>query len=226
MFIWYIFVLFVYTAIICPLLQPFFKEQFAYWISFALILYFIPRWDHIYMDRVATYFVFFVIGGALRHHETLYYKVIDTQKLLWLMIPAFLALLLFIPLRPVLVSPLGLLIAGVMSIPILHAISRKLLNKGNGLTVFFCFLGGYSYIIYLLNVIAIGVVKGVMFHFTTWDGWHFWYFIPILIVAGVAAPIMAEILILQHIPFIREKILGKTNKLILYSKFITNRFTS
>ena len=207
-FIWYIYVLFFYVAL-SPIIHKVFKDNFAYWIGLALIVYFLPNLDYMYLDRVAKFFIFFVLGGAVRHHEAIYSEAINQRYFLWLSIPAFLAFLYFVPLRPELRSKPGILVAGLMAIPILLAIARKIMNSNLfSIDKLVLLIGTYSYVIYLFNVIVIGVVKGVMFKFTTWNGVHFWYFIPTLIVAGIMLPILAEVLVLRHIPFIRDHILG------------------
>jgi fucose 4-O-acetylase-like acetyltransferase len=208
MFIWYIYVLFFYT-VLSPFLYPYFKEKFAYWAAFALVIYFLPYFHHLYIDRIAQYFIFFVAGGWLRQKEETYLAVLDKNIALLGVAVLFAALLAFVPLRPELRSPLGMLIVGLLSIPVLHGLSRRILDKASQPAKLFRIIGDYSYSIYLFNVIVIGVTKGVMFKFTTWDGVHFWYFIPTLIVAGIVAPILAEKLVLQRIPLIRKHILGK-----------------
>lgn len=219
MFIWYIYVLFFYT-VLSPLIYPYFKEKFVYWIALGLIIYFLPYVHYLYLDRIAQYFIFFVIGGAIRQNEGKYLEAIDRKYLLWALIPVFLAILILVPFKPYLHSSVGMLIVGLMSIPIMHGLARRTLamgkNRGtenaNPLAQFFLNIGVYSYLIYLFNVITIGVIKGVLFKFTDWNGWHFWYFLPILIAGAIIGPILAEKLILQHIPFIRKNILGRADK--------------
>jgi peptidoglycan/LPS O-acetylase OafA/YrhL len=179
-------------------------------VAFSLVIYFLPYGHHLYIDRIAKFFIFFVVGGVIRQNEVAYYKALDLKYLLWVLLPIFISLLYFVPLKPYLQSPSGILIVGLMGIPILHGISRHMMLADNFLTnKLFLMLGRYSYVIYLFNVIVIGVVKGVMFKFTTWDGGNFWYFIPILIVSGLFLPIISESLVLRHIPFIRDRILAK-----------------
>ncbi|OFW88907.1 MAG: hypothetical protein A3B66_06940 [Alphaproteobacteria bacterium RIFCSPHIGHO2_02_FULL_46_13] len=218
MFIWYIYVLFFYT-VLSPLIYPYFKDKFGYWIALGLIIYFLPYVHYLYMDRIAQYFIFFVIGGAIRQNEAKYLNVIDRKYLLWTLIPVFFAILILVPFKPYLHSPLGMLIVGLMSIPILHGLARRIMSMGrnvsteiNPLAQFFMTIGVYSYVIYLFNVITIGVIKGVLFKFTDWNGWHFWYFMPILIAGAIIGSILAEKLVLQHLPFIRNNILGRSDK--------------
>lgn len=53
-------------------------------------------------------------------------------------------------------------------------------------------VSGYTFVIYLLNTIAIGVVKGVMLKFVSWDGPNFLLFFVVLTVVGMGAPILAH----------------------------------
>jgi len=48
-----------------------------------------------------------------------------------------------------------------------------------------------------------------MFEFTTWDGLHFVYFLPILLLAEILGPMMLEKFSLVRIPFIQKRILGE-----------------
>ena len=208
MFVWYIFVLYIYI-VACPLLHKVFGDDFRLWLPFALLLYFLPYIHHLYLDRVAQYFIFFVVGGWLRHNEVAYQNVIDRRYVPWLLAPIFFAILYFVPYRPYLQSSYGMLVVGLMSIPLIHSVCRRWAEQKGPHTALFITLGVFSYVIYLFNVIVIGVVKGVMFKFTTWDGGHFYYFIPILIVSGLLAPILAQIIVLDRIPFIRDNILGR-----------------
>ena len=42
--------------------------------------------------------------------------------------------------------------------------------------------------IYLFNTLCIGLAKGVMLLFWSWDGAHFYLFAPALMCAGLAGP--------------------------------------
>jgi hypothetical protein len=63
-------------------------------------------------------------------------------------------------------------------------------------------LGRFTFPIYLMNTIAIGFAKGVLFKFVIWDGINFLFFAPILLISGLFVPI-----------FIKKQILAR-NKLI------------
>lgn len=62
---------------------------------------------------------------------------------------------------------------------------------------FLGFVSAYTFTIYLFNTIAIGVTKGVMLKFFSWDGVNFLVYFPILTLAGVVGPILAYRLILS-----------------------------
>jgi hypothetical protein len=61
-------------------------------------------------------------------------------------------------------------------------------------------LGLASLAIYLMNTIAIGVTKGLMLKLLPWDGANFLLYFPLLALAGVAAPMLARVLVIRYLP--------------------------
>lgn len=90
-------------------------------------------------------------------------------------------------------------VIGVLSIPAMYAIFGL---RFHNLSRTLLFISGYTFAIYLLNTIAIGVVKGVMLKFFSWDGTNFLMFFPVLVMAGMLAPIAVYQLVLRRIPFL------------------------
>ncbi len=77
-------------------------------------------------------------------------------------------------------------IIGLCSIPAVHGfVSALFFDKETTLLL----LAKYTVVIYLLNTIAIGVVKGVMLKFVDWNGYLFYIYIVVLTTAGVLLPI-------------------------------------
>lgn len=78
---------------------------------------------------------------------------------------------------------------GVLSIPACHAIVRlRWTDRGGILRM----LGLFTFPIYLMNTLCIGVTKGVLLRFTTWDGIHFYWFGLLLLAAGTIGPILVK----------------------------------
>ena len=61
-------------------------------------------------------------------------------------------------------------------------------------------LGPYAFAIYLLNTIFIGLAKALMMKQFPWEAAWFPLFAPVLMVAGVAGPIAAKMLLFRPVP--------------------------
>ncbi len=81
------------------------------------------------------------------------------------------------------------LIIGICSIPTLHGlVESKVFRNSN----FLLTLGKYTFVIYLLNTICIGLAKGMLFKFITWDGYNFIIYFFVLLGSGVGLPILIK----------------------------------
>ena len=80
-------------------------------------------------------------------------------------------------------------IVGLASIPAM----LWLIGTNQGRIGSICaFLGRYTFVIYLLNTIAIGLTKGIMLKILPWDGPAFYLYFVVLLTAGLGAPILAQ----------------------------------
>lgn len=79
-------------------------------------------------------------------------------------------------------------VVGLLSIPAMFWLVGH--NRGR-LGAWCAYLAGYTFVIYLLNTIVIGVTKGLMLKLLPWDGVNFFLYFAVLLAAGVAAPILA-----------------------------------
>ncbi|GJQ50837.1 MAG: acyltransferase family protein [Candidatus Kuenenia stuttgartiensis] len=185
-FIWYIYVLFIYAAIM-PVIYHFVPKPLWVCLVVGGLLYLLPPIHYIYMDKLFAFFLFFIIGGIMRCDDKKYLDLID--RYIWLFVFLFIASfsLYALNLFPYKYTKL---IIGLLSIPALHAACRVLLVYGGKGGQVLYLLGSYTLVIYLFNTISIGVVKGVMFKFANWDGLNFLFFAPILILSGVLGPII------------------------------------
>jgi fucose 4-O-acetylase-like acetyltransferase len=206
MAMWYVFVLFIYQLLGMSLFRVF-KYNLIVYLVVALVLYALPAYHHVYMDRVAHFFVFFIIGGYLRQDEQGYEAMLDRKHVFWALPALLITALAVLPYHEVLRTPAGMLLIGALSIPALHALCRKIAQSVSPLHRVLYLLGTYSYSIYLLNTMSIGVTKGILFKLTTWNGIHFYYVIPLLIIGGLLGPLLAEKIIFSRIGFLRRHIL-------------------
>jgi hypothetical protein len=141
------------------------------------------------LDKVFGFFVFFIIGGLARQYEDIYLQYLDRyRKWLYVLFAGSLALLYFTALLPYSVTKL---VVGTLSIPALHALCLSLVNREQSMIKnLLLLLGTYTMVIYLFNTITIGITKGVLFKFISWDGLNFLFFAPTLIMAGLLGPIV------------------------------------
>lgn len=188
-FIWYVYVLFIYRAF-APV---WFKlTRFNLWMAAALgfVLYFAPRIDYFYMDKMLPFFIFFIYGCALRRYKDIYEPLVDRYGPLFMV--AFFAGM-YLVYNPELHEYTHVkLISGALAFPALHWLCRIMAKGAPLMQKIFYELGQSSYPIYLFNTICIGVTKAVMFKITHWHGMNFFFFAPILILGGLIGPMIIE----------------------------------
>ena len=180
--IWFIFVLFEITLFLC-IVMTFIRNI---WVMFAisLTMQFLNVPDILYLDRFAFYLPFFVAGMIAASNLEQWTRLLDKYHILFAAL--FVGAVLFT--RWLAIIQISVLLCGFLSLPALHALSRSLLSRSR----FFEMLGTYSFVIYLLNTITIGLAKGIMFRFMSWDYGNFLIFFPILLTAGIAGPILIK----------------------------------
>jgi hypothetical protein len=91
--------------------------------------------------------------------------------------------------------------ASLLSLPAVHALVRMRPFADSG---FLLYLGTFSFVIYLLNTLTIGLTKAVLFKFLGWDGVNFLVFFPILLAAGIFGPIAARLLIFRRVDLLER----------------------
>jgi fucose 4-O-acetylase-like acetyltransferase len=194
--VWYVAVLFVYCVVTPPLLWAS-KGRVWPWVLAALLLYAAPMPHVLYLDRVATYYIFFLLGGACVQRERLWLAAIDRQ--VWYLLLLFAVVVTFqtLPVSAFLEWHTKMLIAGVLSIPALHALVRRpaLVESPTLLR-----LGVFSFVIYLLNTPCIGLIKGVLLKWIPFDGADFLIYAPLLMIGGTVGPILLKRFLLRPVP--------------------------
>lgn len=203
--VWYIGVLFVYCVVTPPLLAL--RAGSAVLAAGAVVVFLLPLPPVLYLDRIGTYFVFFVAGGLAADAGRRWLRVVDAM---W---PAALAALLLAAL-PVALGWLhfdwsegsqafpykwAMLIAGLLSLPAVHGLVR---HGPFARTASLIVLGRYVFVIYLLNTVFIGLAKVLMLRVVSWDGAHFLPFAAVLMAAGTLGPIMTKRWGLRRLPIL------------------------
>ena len=94
-------------------------------------------------------------------------------------------------------DPLTFALSNVLCIPALHGLMRR---YGFAHSSVLLRLGSYSFAIYLLNTIFIGLTKGALLKLVPWDGRYFFIFLPILLAVGLMGPILIREMALRRVP--------------------------
>jgi fucose 4-O-acetylase-like acetyltransferase len=191
--IWYVFVLFVWTILLIVLHH--FIRSAAVLFAIALPLSLLPVPPILYLDRVVLYLPFFLAGGIAAGRWERWFGYLDRH--LWLNVILFAAAIVIT--RIAQNFQLSLILCGFLSIPALHGLCRRPAAETGGILAA---LGRYSFVIYLLNTIAIGVAKGVMLPFLSWNGPGFLGYFVVLLAAGIFGPILAKRLIFKRSPYL------------------------
>ncbi len=201
--VWYIAALFAFCIATPPLLAL--DRSRALLAAVAALLYILPLPPVLYLDRVGTYFLFFVAGGLAADAGPRWLHAVDR---IW---PLALAALAMVALPVALgwirfdwseggdVFPYkwALLIAGLLAMPAIHGLVR---HGAASRSPTLALLGRYVFVIYLLNTIFIGLTKAVLLRFVSWDGAHFAPFAAALMLAGVCGPLLTKRWLLRRLP--------------------------
>lgn len=198
-FLWYIYVLFAFYSLfplglwICqqkifPIIVT--TSLLALWVAF----YKAPTaWFA--LDLMAQYAIFFALGGLYIKHRPSILEKIGGQRFIFILPFAF-GIYSFLHNHQENYNIYKLLL-GLSSLPaflVLQGILPKLYQS------FFLYLRQYTFSIYLMNTLSIGLVKGLFFRLTG-SSYDLFYLIVIpLVLAGLFIPIFCQKFILSKIP--------------------------
>lgn len=201
--VWYIAVLFVFCVVTPPLLAL--DRSRALLVGVAVVIYVLPLPQLVYLDRIGTYFVFFVAGGLAADAGKRWRSIVDR---VWPF-----ALLAFAAVAaPVALGWIhfdwsegsdafpykwALLVGGLIAIPGFHGLVR---HGPAAHSSILALLGRYVFVIYLLNTVFIGLTKAVLLFFVPWDGAHFPAIAVALMFAGVVGPLVTKRWVLRRLP--------------------------
>jgi len=193
--LWYIYVLFQ-MYMFAPIVLKLANGRYYLLVIMAIILHFIPITSYFMLDRLFEYTLYFVLGIiAIRNYGS-YIELL--KKYSYIFVLMFLASFATIDYVSETNSKL---IIGVLSIPAFHSIVLvSTLNRSNALLV----LSKYTFSIYLMNTIAIGLAKGILFKFIYWDGYNFILFFFALLSCGLLVPIIVKKYIFSRFDYINR----------------------
>ena len=187
-YLWYIYVLFIFCAL-TPLVYHFTRQRIYCALPICLLVHFIQLPDLFAISSLGEYAFVFFLGCTAGDHYQYYSKWL--QRYGAFCVTPFIVVLCFAVHWGV-----PKLVLGLMSIPACHMmVGMRVAESWNILKT----LGYYTFPIYLMNTMFIGVTKGVMLKFVSWDDANFLWFAPLLLTVGVLGPIFAKELLVRRV---------------------------
>lgn len=180
--LWYIYVLFLYYLIF-PLIQRVMRIQFL-WLIVGVGLFLIrDELPSLFtINRLAEFMLFIMIGVWIARNYVAFVKI--RNQFGWLWLAGFVISIIF---SSYIVEPK--LILGLLSIPaLMFLIELPVIKSSKTLMLW----GRYVFIIYLLNTIIVGLVKGIGLKFFPWDGLNFIPYFILLTISGLYLPILIK----------------------------------
>ncbi len=183
LFIWYLAVLFLINVLTPPALWLL-RGHTVLLAGVTLLLFFLPLPERLFLDRLAMFWVFFMLGGLAAEAGDAWPRMLDRYAALALaslVLAAGICIWVDAPPR------LAMLLCGVLSIPALHGLVRMPLVAA---LPALAALGASSFAIYLFNVPSIGVAKALLLRVMDWGGLQFIVVAPLLLGAGLLLPVL------------------------------------
>lgn len=191
--IWYLLVLFMCTVVALPLLRLRGGTTILLAIGLALQVFVLP--PVAYLDRFGNHFLFFAAGCWVTEREA--WLLPEFSRKQWLWWPLFgaglgLAALGWLDAR------WSMVVCGLLCIPALHGAVRRWPIDRLGWPLV---LSRYSMAIYLFNTMAIGLAKAALIAAGVgWTAQAFGVHAVVLMLAGVALPMLLKRLVLRRVP--------------------------
>jgi fucose 4-O-acetylase-like acetyltransferase len=190
--VWYILVVFIYCGM-TPVLVKLSHGRLwpALVVAAALHLLTVP--EVAYLDRVAYFFIYFMIGSVVGRYHRGAMQLVETTLPVSAAIFSVSIVLASMGIQPALTGT----VCALSSLAFLHGLMRtSWLRRSDALLWF----GTCSFAIYLFNTLAIGLSKGLLLKVMPWDGMNFLIFFPILFLSGLIGPILLKRTLLDRVP--------------------------
>jgi fucose 4-O-acetylase-like acetyltransferase len=189
--VWYIAVLFVYCGI-TPVLLKLSRGRLWPALLIAVVLHCLTVPQIAYMNRIAYFFVYFLIGCTAGKYRAQAMDWIDRTLPLSGAVFSISLVLATMQVEPDLTGE----VCALSSLAFIHGLTRtNWFDRSDALM----WLGKFSFVIYLLNTLTIGLTKGVLLKVAPWDGINFLAFFPILLLSGLIAPVLLKKILLDHV---------------------------
>ena len=185
-FLWFIVTLLMIMALMTAL-RSWIIRHLAAALVFFFALHVLSVADHVTdflaLQQLTRYAIFFLLA-ALCHRKPHVWALM-TSRFGWLFVATFVVALIALPDRW---QPT---VAGFLSVPALVAVALWV-DRWPPLRRPLQYLGRNTLTIYLMNSLAMGLVRGIVLQVWGWDGWHFFVVAPVLLTAGLLLPILAQ----------------------------------
>jgi fucose 4-O-acetylase-like acetyltransferase len=144
-------------------------------------------------NSLCEYAIFFIAGAAFaRHYDRMMPWVRQNTLIFYGIFAASFLTTLVLP------HPWSKGVIGLASVPAVLAFASSVTSpRDKGALLL---LGEYTFTIYLMNTLFIGLFKGVLLKFFPWDGLYFVLHFFVLLTAGVLGPIAVHRLLFTRIP--------------------------
>jgi fucose 4-O-acetylase-like acetyltransferase len=179
--VWYLFVLFVF-AVLTPIVFKLLRGSYPLLLLFAGAIYLIEAPDIFYLNRILSFYIFFVLGGISASAALplgtvprgAYYAV---------------AAVFLLSLIPPIDRFYALLVCGLLScfvVPRMVMAARGHIRQG------LLFLAEHTMAIYLFNVASIGLVKAVYIKTFSYSIEQFYILAPLMLIGGILLPVLLK----------------------------------
>lgn len=183
--IWYVFVLFVYSVFSFAT-KAYKNNVLPITFAFSAAIYTFDFADFLYMNRISAYYIFFVIGMFISSRYEIYQNYIRDKFFLYLSVFTLVSVTL-VYLNET--NKITVMAASLAAIPFLHSASMVATRKVAEILRFF---GKNSFAIYLMNTIAIGVVKAAYVRLLFEMNGVFLLYALLATVAGLLLPVLVS----------------------------------
>ncbi len=185
--LWYIYVLLEFYLLF-PLLIIFFRNKSSIIAALVIAMHlahqFVSLPTVFALHTIFEFGIYFWLGVmSCAHYDRLLSLLRRRGTFFVLLFIASFATTLFLPWKQ------SQTLIGLASVPALTFLIGT--NTGRVGAVF-ASVSGYTFVIYLLNTLTIGLTKGMMLKLLPWDGTNFYLFFVILMASGLFAPILAQ----------------------------------
>lgn len=192
--LWFIYVLFFFYLTLHPWMMLC-RQRLLPLLVIAFILQFVNAPEVLLLGTYVKFLFFFILGLAAGIHQPHFRYIL--QKAGFSSVALFLGAVVLAYSMPTLP---GKLIVGTASIPALLYLINQLRSDKLKQAIGLC--GRYSFVIYLLNTICIGVIKALGLKIHAWDNHAFLAFAPALLIGGVMLPIYIKKWIFSRTPLL------------------------